>query len=44
MAKKETLGDRMKYFESCFDYKFIRSLPMMTARCLRIFQFTGNNG
>ena len=29
MAKKETLGDRMKHFESCFDYKFIRSLPMI---------------
>lgn len=29
MAKKDTLGDRMKHFESCFDYKFIRSLPMI---------------
>jgi tRNA(His) 5'-end guanylyltransferase len=29
MAKKDTLGDRMKHFENCFDYKFIRSLPMI---------------
>ena len=29
MSKKDTLGDRMKHFESCFDYKFIRSLPMI---------------
>ena len=29
MLKKENMGDRMKHFESCFDFKFIRSLPMI---------------
>ena len=29
MAANKTLGDRMKDYESCFDYKFIRSLPMV---------------
>ena len=29
MAAGKTLGDRMKDYESCFDYKFIRSLPMI---------------